>query len=238
MERAATTMSGKDATVCCSSGARSVPSGDRGAWYCGGMQIVGRRSSLFTRVPVIVAHELGVPVQIVVVRDLTAMDEDAYGGNPALKVPTLMRDGERVFGALNISRVIAEAATKRVVWPEDMRSDRARNAHEMLAHAMTAQIQLIMATMVGKLDAENVVFVKAKRGLEGSLAWLDANVDAVIAEMPARDASWFEIALGCTVEHFAFRKTLDVFPYPALVRFAEQWGQGEAARATVYRFDA
>lgn len=200
------------------------------------MQIVGRRSSLFTRVALVFAHERGVQVEVLVVKDMTEMDPEAYGGNPALKLPALVReDGGRLFGAMNIARVIAEGA--RIVWPEDVRSDRARNAHELLAHAMAAQIQLIMGTIVGKLDADNVVFAKARRGLEGALAWLDANVDAVIAEMPARDASWFEHALGCTVEHFAFRGTLEIAAYRALAAFAQRWGETDAARATAYRFD-
>ncbi len=200
------------------------------------MQIVGRRSSLFTRVALVFAHERRVPVDIVVVTDMTDMDASAYGGNPALKLPTLVRDdGGRVFGALNIARVLAGDA--RIVWPEDVRSDRGRNAHEMLAHAMAAQIQIIMGTIVGKVPADNIVFAKARRGLEGALAWLDENVDAVVDELPARDASWFEHALGCTIEHFAFRKTVAIEPYPALARFAAAWGAREAARATAYRFD-
>jgi glutathione S-transferase len=200
------------------------------------MQIVGRRSSLFTRVPLVFAHHAGVQVEVVVVKDMTAMGADAYGGNPALRLPTLVRDdGGRVFGAMSISRVIGEGS--RVTWPEDVTSDRGRNAHEMLAHVMAAQIQIIMGTIVGKLDADNVVFAKARRGLEGALAWLDESVDAVVAEMPARDASWFEVGLGCTVEHFEFRKTIAIEPYPRLARFAAAWGQGEAARATTYRFD-
>jgi len=204
------------------------------------MHIVGRRSSLFTRVALVFAHECRVPLEIVVVTDMTEVDASAYGGNPALKLPTLVRDdGGRVFGALNIARVIAGDA--RVVWPEDVRSDRGRNAHEMVAHAMAAQIQIIMGTIVGKVPADNIVFAKARRGLEGALAWLDENVDAVIDEMndelPTRDASWFEHALGCTVEHFAFRGTVAIEPYRSLARFATAWGACEAATATAYRFD-
>jgi glutathione S-transferase len=200
------------------------------------MQIVGRRSSLFTRVTLVFAHECGVSIEIIVVKDMTDLDANAYGGNPSLKLPTLVRPNHApLFGAINIARVIADNA--RVVWPEQMTSDRSRNAHELLAHAMTAQIQLIMGTIVGKLDANNVAFAKTRRGLEGALAWLDENIDAVITEMPARAASWFEHALGCTIEHFAFRGTLDIAPYRSLAMFAQRWGQTDAARATAYRFD-
>lgn len=200
--------------------------------------IVGRSSSLFTRVPRVFAHQAGVAVELSVVRDLAAQEADAYGGNPALKIPTLRRsDGGLVFGAANVTRVILDGTALRVAWPEDVRSDRGRNAHEMLAHAMSAQVQMIMGTVIGALDA--TVFAKVRRGLEGALGWLDANADAVLAEIAelGRDASWFAHALGCTVEHFAFRPTIDIAPYRALARFAEGWARGEAARATAYRFD-
>lgn len=204
------------------------------------MQIVGRSSSLFTRVPRIFAHELGVVVGLDVIREMTSTDAETYGGNPALKMPTLRRaDGGVVFGAENICRAIVDAAGgARVVWPEDMRDDRGRNAMEMLRHAMNAQVQLVMGTVVGKLPADNVMFAKGRRGFEGAMAWLDAQVDAVVAALPERRLSLFEVELFCMVEHFAVRPTLSMEPYVALRRFAQAWGERPAARETAYRFDS
>jgi glutathione S-transferase len=193
---------------------------------------------LFTRVALIVAREANVDVGLVVIRDMMAMDAAAYGGHPALKLPLLRRDdGSILFGTQNICRVIAESGNVRVVWPEEVRDDRGRNAQEMVEHAMAAQVQWVMGTMVGKLDAAHPFFAKGRAGFEGALRWLDAHVDAVIAHLPEREVSLFEIELFCLIEHLAFRGSLPVEPYPALVSFAERWRQRESAKATAYRFD-
>jgi glutathione S-transferase len=205
-------------------------------------QIVGRSSSHFTRVPLVFARELGVAVELVVVHDMTEVDAAAYAGNPALKLPTLRRpDGALVFGAENICRALAEAAgaSARVVWPEQLRGDVSRNAQELVWHAMAAQVQLVLGTMVGRLPPENVYFAKGRAGLEGALRWLDANVEAALAALPSpRDLSLFEVTLLCLIEHLGFRGTVPVERYPSLLRFARAYAERPAAQSTRYRFDA
>jgi glutathione S-transferase len=203
------------------------------------MQLVGRSSSLFTRVALIVAREVGIDVELAVIRDMSAIDAAAFGGHPALKLPTLRRDnGSLVVGTENICRVLAENGhARRIVWPEDVRDDLGRNAQEMVEHAMAAQVQWVMGTIVGKLDGAHPFFAKGRAGFEGALAWLDANVGRVTASLPARDASILEIELFCLVEHLVFRRSLPVTPYPALVAFTTAWGQRDSAKATAYRFD-
>ena len=56
------------------------------------------------------AHELGVPLTLDVVTDLASTDPADYGGNPALRVPTLVVDGAPLFGTDNICRRLAELA--------------------------------------------------------------------------------------------------------------------------------
>ncbi|MFN0252069.1 MAG: hypothetical protein ACKV2T_34655 [Kofleriaceae bacterium] len=204
------------------------------------MKLVGRSSSLFTRVALIFAHEVDVKLELDVIRDMTSVDPATFGGHPALKLPLLLRDdGSIVVGTENICRVLAESGThKRIVWPEDVRDDLGRNAQEMIEHAMAAQVQWVMGTMVGKLDGAHPFFAKGRAGFEGALRWLDAHVDRVVAALPERDASVFEIELFCLVEHLVFRASLPVAPYPALVAFANAWGQRASAGATAFRFDA
>ena len=48
------------------------------------------------------AHELGVPVELEVVSDLASLDPEVYGGSPALKIPTLHVDGIALSGTDNI----------------------------------------------------------------------------------------------------------------------------------------
>lgn len=204
------------------------------------VQLIGRRSSHFTRVAMVFAHELGVPVELVPVHDITSEDAAVFAGNPALKIPTLRRGGSLVFGVENICRSLAELADPklRVVWPEALRGDLSRNAQELVWHCMAAQVQLVFGTLVGKLSAENVYFAKGRAGFEGALRWLDAHVAEALLVLPEHEVSLFEVTLFCLVEHLTFRGTLPVEPYPALVRFARDFGERASAKATAYRFDA
>lgn len=204
------------------------------------VEITGRGTSHFTRVATIFAHELAVPFELVTVYDLTSVDVAAYGGNPALKIPTLRIGASRVFGAENACRKLAEHAGRaddpRIVWPERATSDLARCAQELTWHAMSAQVTLILGTLIGQLPPEHVFFTKARLGLLGALAWLDENLGRVLDELPkGRELSMFEVTLFCLVEHLAFRRTLDEEPPPALRAFAAEFGTRASARSTPYR---
>ncbi|MGO9593410.1 MAG: glutathione S-transferase family protein [Steroidobacteraceae bacterium] len=204
------------------------------------VRIIGRSSSLFTRVPLIFAEELGIRYELVPIYDMTAMDPQAYGGSPALKLPSLRRGESLLFGAQNICRALAEisASPLRIVWPEDLRDDMSRNAQELVWHAMGAQVQLVFGTIIGKLPADNVYFAKGRAGFESSLRWLDRHAAQILGTLPPRDISLFEVSLFCLMEHLAFRGTLPVEPYPSLVRFSQEFAARPSAQHTVYRFDA
>ncbi len=211
------------------------------------VEILGRSSSHFTRVTLVFAHELGVPFELVPIHDITSLDAAAFAGNPALKLPTLRRGGSLgslLFGAENICRALADLAAsaggaKRIVWPEELRADVSRNAQELVWHAMAAQVQLVMGTLVAKLPAENGYFAKGRAGFEGALRWLDEHVDEALGALPAgRDLSLFEVTLFCLMEHLPFRGTLPVEPYPALAAFTRGFATRPSAQATAYRFDA
>jgi glutathione S-transferase len=203
------------------------------------VQIVGRSSSHFTRVTTIFAHELGVPFQLVPVADLTSVEPALYGGNPAMKIPILRRAGGALFGAENISRALAGMSTRglRIVWPEQLADDLARNAQELVWHAMSAQVQLVLGTMVAKLPPDNVYFVKARQGFEGSLRWLDGHVARVLELLPPRDVSLFEVTLFCLIEHARFRETFAIDSLPSLTAFAAEFASRQSAERTRYHFD-
>lgn len=205
------------------------------------VRIVGRSSSHFTRVTLLFAHALGVPFELAPVLDMTHVDAAAYAGNPALKLPTLQRGGSSVFGAENICRALAELGDPkvRVVWPEELREDVARNAQELVWHGMAAQVQLVFGTIVAKLPADNLYFAKCREGFAGALRWLDDNLAAALQALPSpRDVSLFEVTLFCLVDHLAFRETMALEAYPSLVRFAADFGARPSAQRTAYRFDA
>jgi glutathione S-transferase len=203
-------------------------------------RIVGRSSSLFTRMPLIFAEELGVPHVLEPIYDMTAMGAEVYAGNPALKLPILRRDGSQpLFGAQNICRAIAECArgAKRIVWPEDLRDALSRNAQELVWHCSAAQVQLVMGTVVDKLPAESPFFAKARTGLEKSLEWLNDNLPAALDAIPPRDISLFEVSMFCLVEHLQFRPTLPLDSFDGLTRFATEFARRPSAQRTAYRYD-
>ena len=203
------------------------------------LHIIGRSSSLFTRLPLIFAEELGVPFELVPMYDMTATNPEVYAGNPALKLPILRTNGSVLFGAQNICRAIAEraGAPARIVWPEELRDDLSRNAQELVWHCMAAQVQLVFGTIVGKLPADNIYFAKARAGLEASLRWLDGNLAAALRALPPHDLSLFEVSLFCLIDHLSFRGTLAIDPFPSLVRFSQEFGTRPSAQRTAYRFD-
>jgi glutathione S-transferase len=203
------------------------------------LQIVGRSSSHFTRVPLIFAHELSVPFEFVPIYDMTPIGPEVYANNPALKLPILRRDDSTVFGAQNICRVIAETSSQsaRIVWPEILHDDMSRNAQELVTHCMSAQVQFAFGIAVNKLPADNLYFVKARAGMEGALAWLDSNLSNALEKLPPRDLSFFEVSLFCLVDHLRFRQTVELHPYTELERFTDQFAQRPSAQKTPYRFD-
>lgn len=204
------------------------------------LQIIGRHSSHFTRMPLLFAQELGVALQVVPVYDMTALAPAAYAGNPALKLPILRMGDTVLFGAQNICRAIAERSNRpaRIVWPEELRDVVSRNAQELVWHAMAAQVQLVLGTAVCKLPADNVYFTKARAGFEGALGWLEAHLEQTLAALPVqRDLSLLEVSLFCLLDHLSFRPTVTLQACPALRRFTEEFAQRPSARRTAYRFD-
>jgi hypothetical protein len=202
-------------------------------------QIVGRRSSLFTRMPLLIAEELAVPYTYVPIYDMSAVDTQVYAGNPALKLPILRTERSVLFGATNICRAIVERSSMRkyIVWPEALSDDVSRNAQELVWHCATTQVQIVMGTVINRLPAENPFFVKARTSLENSLIWLNDNVAAALQSLPPRELSLFEVSLHCLIEHLLFRPTVTLNSYAELLSFSKTFAQHPGAQRTVFRLD-
>lgn len=207
------------------------------------LTLVGRSSSHYTRVTRMFALELGVELSFRPVFDLTALDAATYGDNPALKIPVLLTETGPLFGAENICRELVRRAGARskkgkkksdVVLRGEMDSRLVANAEELTLHAMQTSVGIILGKTSGVAAS-----AKTMRSLENTLAWLDANIDGVIAALPeGRTISFVEVALFCLTRHLPFRAVLDVKPYKKLVAFADAYGERASARETEYRIDA
>jgi len=203
------------------------------------VRLFGRSSSHFTRVAAMFACELGITHQRIPLHDMNSRDRFDYGGNPALKLPALQVDGAMLFGAENICRRLAELGhAQRIVWPEELKSNPARNAQELIWHSMSAQVQIVMGTRIAKLPIENVFFDKLLEGFRNSLAWLDEHWPHIHESLPSpRDVSLLEVTLFCLVEHLRFRSTVSLEPYENLRAFTATYGQRSSAQRTPFQFD-
>ena len=200
--------------------------------------LVGRSSSHFTRTARLFALDLGVPHAFRPVLDMTTFDPAAYAENPALKVPILLDAQGPLFGTENICRELARRSGRgdRVVLRGDVGDRLVANAEELILHAMSAEVTLILTALAGQDRAPPP---KLRRSLENALAFLDTNLEGVLAALPAdRLLSFCETALFCVVTHLPWRKVMDVDGYQRLLAFCQVFGERASARATEYRFDA
>lgn len=174
-----------------------------------------------------------------VVRDLGSLEAKDYGGNPALKVPSLRTPQATWFGALNVCRVLARAAPRKlaIVWPEALAEPLLANMQELVLQAMSTEVGLIMSGS-SSAAAETVHRAKLKKSLENVVAWLEEHVQPALAALPPeRDLSYLEVALFCLVSHLEFRKVMVLPPDADLVGFCRDFGARKACLETEYRFD-
>jgi len=204
--------------------------------------IVGRWGSHFTRTARIFAGELGVDYHFRIVRDLMSPSPADYGGNPALKMPALETPQGTWFGALNVCRELARQSPRNldIVWPENLDTPRLANAQELTVSAMGTEVALILGKIAG--TQESALHLKMQKSLLGTLSWLEDNVPH-LPHLPhalpaARDLSFLEVTLFCLVTHIAFRDVVPLGPYPALNRFAQDFGARASCIETAFRFDA
>lgn len=202
-------------------------------------ELCGRRSSHWTRVARMFAHEAGVEVKYTPILDMAALNAAAYRGNPALRLPVLRMNGEVLVGTQNICRVFVAAGNVplRVVWPEVAPGVLLANAHELVLQAMATQVTIVFARYLAKIPDDNLLLRKSQESLEGSLRWLDVRIPDIITQLPARDLSFLEVSLFCLLDHLGFRQTSTLTDYPALQRFRAIFGERGSARVTPFGFD-
>lgn len=201
--------------------------------------IIGRSSSHFTRVTRIFAAEMGVDYSFQVVRDLMSSELGDYGGNPALKIPSMQTPEGVWFGSLNVCRELWRRSSprRRVVWPEDLDGPLLANAQELVLQAMATEVTLIMGRMADA-SASNAHHAKMRKGLVNTMSWLEAHVSAMLAALPSqRDLSYLEVTLFCLVAHLEFREVLPTAAYSELNTFCQRFGTRASIHETAFRFD-
>jgi glutathione S-transferase len=205
-----------------------------------GIEIIGRQSSHYTRQVRMLAHELDVESILLPIHDLMSEDPAVFAGNPALKLPAVRQGETVIWGSLNACRWLAHKANNgfaRVFWPEQASSMLLINAHEVLAHTMAAQVEVVFHEIVSKRPPD-AASRKRRTSLIQCLAWLDRHLQDIHAELPTSRIAIFDLGLFCLLEHLPFRNPIDLSSMPQLTAFVDAFGARTSAQATPYRFDA
>jgi len=168
-----------------------------------------------------------------------ATDASVFGGNPALRVPVLLEDGQPpLFGSENICRsFVQQSGVDRslVILRGDLHDRLVANVEELTLDVMSCEVNLVFARLTKATPNPKTV-----ASVDNSLRYLDDNVDAFLAKLPAkRRLSFAEVALFCLITHLPFREVLpSMTPYARLCAFRDSFDQRESARTTAYKFDA
>jgi len=187
----------------------------------------------------IFAAELGLVYGFDIVCNLESLNPQDYGGNPALKVPSLRTAQLTWFGALNVCRELVRLAERRlrVVWPEALDDPLLANMQELVLQAMSTEVGLIMSSIAGQ-PSDTLHRQKMQQSLENTLSWLDAHLRTARAALPPdRDLSYLEVTLFCLVAHLDFRKVLPTAPYAELTAFRDDFAERPSCKGTEYQFD-
>ena len=204
-----------------------------------GVRVFGRQSSHYARMVRIVAEELDVAYTLLPIFDLMSEDAATFGGNPALKLPVVQIGDAVYFGSLNGCRAVARAVGRSdaIVWPEDSDSALLMNAHEVVANAMAAEVDVVTHEVIAQRPPDRAS-CKRRLSLENCVAWLDDELPAIRSALPEGRLSLFEVSLYCLLAHFPFRNPIDLSSHTNLLDFERQFGARPSALATPYCFDS
>jgi len=189
------------------------------------LQLIGTPLSHFTRKVRILLAELGVPFTFTRAPGVLAPAPSDYGGNPLMRVPTLI-DGEvTLFDSNHIARYLVRRHDPgdRLGVLSDSVDDLNRLA--MINGVMANEVVLILARRGGLEDVDGVAyFRKLGIAIDLALAAIDHDLASVAAD---RDLDYRDIALICMwqhLQHYNLRPDLSRYPRISaeVARFAER----------------
>lgn len=161
------------------------------------MQLIGTPLSHFTRKIRILLAELGVPFTFVRPPGVLASAPATYGGNPLMRVPTLIDGDATVFESDHIARYLVARHD-----PADrlgVRSDKVADLNRLalINGVMANEVTVILAKRAGLADVDSVAyFRKLGSAIDLALDDLDRDLDVDAPSFDYRDA-----ALACMWQH-------------------------------------
>lgn len=186
--------------------------------------------SHFARKIRILLAELDVPHEIVYVKNLLSTDPADFGGNPILKIPTLVDEEQWVVESDLIARYLVERHD-----PEDRLRVHSMNANQrnvlsMINAAMAAEVELILSARSGIEGVESIPFFQRyAEAIELCLDWLEKEGKAHWTE----ELGYLDIALACMWDHLVhYERIPEGKPYDWLKARVAQFAARPAFEST------
>jgi glutathione S-transferase len=159
--------------------------------------LIGTPLSHFTRKIRILLHELGIPFDFELARNLLEADAARYGQNPLMRVPTLIDGDLWVIESDHIARHIVMTRAPHdpfhVLTPAVADLNRLAVINGIMAHEVT----IILAARGGLTDVmSHTYFQKLGSAITAGLTWLDRDIDS------GRESfDYVDVATICMWEH-------------------------------------
>jgi glutathione S-transferase len=186
-------------------------------------QLHGTPLSHFTRKIRILLAELGVAFDFVRAPGVLSTASASYGGNPLLRVPSLVDGGVTLIESDHIARYLVrkhDPADRLGVLRERVED---LNRLAVANGIMDSEVVLILAKRGGLADLESVAyFRKLAIAIDAGLAWLDAHTDPDAGAFDYGDVA--TISMWQHVQHYRMVPGLEGYPRLAarVARFAER----------------
>lgn len=195
------------------------------------VQLFGTTTSPYVRRVRIVAHELGLPVELVDT-STEAGQIDLREASPVWKVPAArVIDGDArafVMDSGVINALLLQRHGPGPLAPYDPLDVEQHNLLTVVDGALDALINVFYLAKDGVTPEQSEYLAKQRARAASACAWLDGQVDALLGERPSLAA----IALGTTVDWMRFRDTYPVDEHAGLVRVATKLAERPSFQAT------
>jgi glutathione S-transferase len=184
-------------------------------------QLHGTPLSHFTRKIRVLLDELGVEYDFVRPPGVLLRETAAYGGNPLMRVPTLVDGEDHIFESDHIARHVVTRLDPGDRFGVTTTEVEAMNRLAAMNGVMANEVTLILAKRAGGVDLAAPYFAKLVTAIETALAWLDARIDPDAPGFDYRD-----IVLVCMWQHLEHYGLVPLTPYGRLAarvrRFADR----------------
>ena len=193
------------------------------------MKLYGTVASHFTRKVRVVLHELGLPYEFVVIKDLTDLRASTFAGNDLLQIPILEDGPRRLIESDIICAYLLSQGGKSEAEIAFLPRGGDHFGHlqplALINGGMAAGAHLMGGRRSEIPDLEKYPYFQQQRSaMLGALNWLDHDLEGRARYQEGTGLSMLEIALVCFADWAVFREMVpSLAEYPHVEAFVAHW---------------